>query len=296
MTRKELLSGACVLHSAQELLEEQPEASGMEKASSGTKKAFSGAEPGRAAFGFRTVRTAAPCPSLRAVRLKKEGTEMYLFSNEGTDTIRTEVILPQQGELLQRGEHLRQGGVLQQEELLLVDLWSGRPERAASRQTEQGTAFLLILPACHTLLAVVNPLDERNGESQAAEAERFPLQRLQEPEDWTERFTLEERTDNRAVYGYRFARETTEVPERFLVRGEEMAECFCNGKPAGVSFFGPHVFEIGSLLKDGENEINEVKLAFTGSAANVYENAGIPFGLEESLKMDDNMAKISSPK
>lgn len=264
---KELLSGVRVIHSAQELLEEQTET---------PEKAASGAEPGKTAFGFRTVQTAAPCPGLRAVRLKKEGTEMYLFSNEGEDTIRTEVTLPQRGELL------RQEGVLQQEELLLVDLWSGRPERAASRQTEQGTVFPLILPACRVLLAVVKPSDEMNGESKAAETERFPLQKFQEPEDWTERFSPEERTDNRAVYGYRFTKEKTEVPERFLVRGEEMAECFCNGKPAGVSFFGPHVFEIGSLLKNGENEINEVKLVFTGSAANVYENAGIPFGLEEA--------------
>ena len=102
------------------------------------------------------------------------------------------------------------------------------------------------------------------------------------PLDWTERFVLEERTDNRAVYQYRFIRETEDGPKRFLVRGEEMAECFCNGKPAGVSFFGPHVFEIGSLLQDGENEVNEVKLIFTGSAANVYEKAGLPFGLEKN--------------
>ena len=254
----------------------------MEKASAGTEKASSGAETGKASFGFRTVRTAAPCPGLRAVRLKKEGTEMYLFSNEGEDTIRMEVTLPQQGKLLQQGERLQKEGILQQEALLLVDLWSGRTERAASRQTEQGTVFPLILPACHVLLAVVKPSDEKNGESKAAEAERFPLQKLQEPEDWTERFALEERTDNRAVYGYCFTKETTEAPERFLVRGEEMAECFCNGKTAGVSFFGPHVFEIGSLLKGGENETNEVKLVFTGSAANVYENAGIPFGLEKA--------------
>ena len=48
-----------------------------------------------------------------------------------------------------------------------------------------------------------------------------------------------------------------------------------------MSFFGPHVFEIGSLLKDGENGGNEVKLMFTGSAANIFENAGLPFGLEK---------------
>ena len=57
-----------------------------------------------------------------------------------------------------------------------------------------------------------------------------------------------------------------------------MADCLCNGKEAGVSFFGPHLFEIGSFLQEGENE---VRLSFTGSAANQYENAGLFFGLEE---------------
>ena len=211
--------------------------------------------------GLRSVLTDAPCPYLRAVCLKKWGTQMVLFSNEGEETVRTEVTLPQ-----------RAG-------LQLVDLWNGKAERAAVRQTEGGTAFSLILPPCHVLLAVVEEAGAFDGECGKEEDVSAPGR---EPLDWTERFVLEERTDNRAVYRYRFLRETEEGTERFLVRGEEMAECFCNGKPAGVSFFGPHVFEIGSLLKDGENGVNEVKLMFTGSAANIFENAGLPFGLEKA--------------
>ena len=211
---------------------------------------------------LRSVFTDVPCPYLRAVCLKKWGTQMVLFSNEGEETVRTEVTLPQ-----------RAG-------LQLVDLWNGKAERAAVRQTEGGTAFSLILPPCHVLLAVVEEAGAFDGKCGKEEDFSAPDDRA--PLDWTERFVLEERTDNRAVYQYRFIRETEDGPERFLVRGEEMAECFCNGKPAGVSFFGPHVFEIGSLLRDGENEINVVKLIFTGSAANVYENAGLPFGLEKN--------------
>ena len=210
--------------------------------------------------GLRSVLTDAPCPYLRAVCLKKWGTQMVLFSNEGEETVRTEVTLPQ-----------RAG-------LQFVDLWNGKAERAAVRQTEGGTAFSLLLPPCHVLLAVVEEagaFDGKCGKEEDVSASG------REPLDWTERFVLEERTDNRAVYRYRFLRETEEGTERFLVRGEEMAECFCNGKPAGVSFFGPHVFEIGSLLRDGENGGNEVKLMFTGSAANIFENAGLPFGLEK---------------
>ena len=212
--------------------------------------------------GLRSVLTDAPCPYLRAVCLKKWGTQMVLFSNEGEETVRTEVTLPQ-----------RAG-------LQFVDLWNGKAERAAVRQTEGGTAFSLLLPPCHVLLAVVEEAGAFDGECGKEEDFSAPDDRT--PLDWTERFVLEERTDNRAVYRYRFLRETEEGTERFLVRGEEMAECFCNGKPAGVSFFGPHVFEIGSLLKDGENGVNEVKLMFTGSAANIFENAGLPFGLEKA--------------
>ena len=230
--RRERLSGVCVSASAQECC--LPD--------------------------LRSVLTDAPCPYLRAVCLKKWGTQMVLFSNEGEETVRTEVTLPQ-----------RAG-------LQFVDLWNGKAERAAVWQTERGTAFSLLLPPCHVLLAVVEEAGAFDGECGKEEDVSAPGR---EPLDWTERFVLEERTDNRAVYRYRFLRETEEGTERFLVRGEEMAECFCNGKPAGVSFFGPHVFEIGSLLKDGENGGNEVKLMFTGSAANIFENAGLPFGLEK---------------
>ena len=218
--------------------------------------------------------TDAACPGLRAVRLEKWGTVMYLLSNEGTENIRTEVTVAERGGLL------------------LADLWTGKACRAASRQTENGTAFPLALRPCQVLLAAAEreeacaaaaepaetaAVSEKTGRERTvqAETERFPAQLLQEPEDWTDRFVLTERRENRAVYEYRFRKETR-AQERFLVRGEEMAECFCNGKSAGVSFFGPHVFEIGKLLQNGENE---VRLIFTGSAANVYEHAGLPYGI-----------------
>ena len=64
---------------------------------------------------------------------------------------------------------------------------------------------------------------------------------------------------------------------RFAVRGEEMVECFCNGAFVDVSFWGEHRFDVGSFLREGENEI---RLVVTGNAANIYENAGIAFGLK----------------
>lgn len=64
--------------------------------------------------------------------------------------------------------------------------------------------------------------------------------------------------------------------ESFSVQAEEMVECYCNGKFAGVSFWNPHDFCIGKYLKKGENQI---KLIVTGSAANNYTNDLIAYGL-----------------
>ncbi len=58
--------------------------------------------------------------------------------------------------------------------------------------------------------------------------------------------------------------------------GEEMVECYCNGRFVDVSLWGEHRFEIGGCLREGENEII---LVVTGNAANLYEKADIPFGL-----------------
>ena len=60
------------------------------------------------------------------------------------------------------------------------------------------------------------------------------------------------------------------------IHGEEMAECFCNGQFAGVSFWEPHQFQIGPMLKTGENQI---QIVFTGNAANLYTDAKIKFGI-----------------
>ena len=55
------------------------------------------------------------------------------------------------------------------------------------------------------------------------------------------------------------------------------AECVCNGMFAGVSFYAPHTFQIGHLLKERENE---VCLRFTGNTVNLYGDVKVPFGLD----------------
>ena len=106
--------------------------------------------------------------------------------------------------------------------------------------------------------------------------ESMPAQVREQYVDWTGRFDLQEKKDNEAVYTYHCsASETGSIPG-FFVKAQEMVECYCNGQFVDVSFWGKHCFDVRDALADGDNEI---KLVCTGNAANIYENADIPFGL-----------------
>jgi hypothetical protein len=63
----------------------------------------------------------------------------------------------------------------------------------------------------------------------------------------------------------------------FEVSGEEMVECYCNGELVDVSLWNPHRLRIDKNLRVGKNEL---KLVVTGSAANIYCDAEIPYGLD----------------
>lgn len=229
--------------------------------------------------GLRTVLLKAPCKNLRVSELNKtwdiSGQEerfvrMYLFSNEGGETISTHATLPIQG----KG----------QTELVLVDLWRGeawrlprqtkearQEESRQRRDCRQGIEFDLKLHARETLLVI---LDEDGSIARKVKERQTELFLG----DFTERFVQKETAGNNAVYTMNYQVSAVNGGEAFLARGEEMAECFCNGRFVDASFWGPHRFRIGPFLKEGDNEI---KLVMTGNAANIYENAQIPFGLEK---------------
>ena len=98
-------------------------------------------------------------------------------------------------------------------------------------------------------------------------------------EDWTDRFSLKEKKKNQAVYEYKWQESKKSSAKMIEVTGEEMAECFCNGELAGVSFWNPHRFDIGPHLKCGENQI---EIIMTGSAANIYSGADLFYGLKSN--------------
>ena len=93
--------------------------------------------------------------------------------------------------------------------------------------------------------------------------------------DWTDRFSIVEKKDNTQVCLLHYTASEPGETVRFCVRAQEMAECWCNGAFADVSFWGVHRFELKDL-REGDNEI---RLVITGNAANIYDHAGIAFGL-----------------
>ncbi len=212
----------------------------------GVKTARSAAE-----ISGQTVETTEKCSWLRMSRLKKHGVEMYLLSNEGEEPLRTGLRL----------------AVAPEARLAAVDLWKGSYICRKAQEALKDGVYPLALQPCEMCLLIV---DEKGEIPEKKEAERQFLG------DWTEEFTLSEQGENRAVYLRHYTVEEAGAGGYFTVTGEEMAECYCNGELMGASLYSPHTFEIGRALHAGENE---VKLVFTGSAANVYEKADIPFGL-----------------
>lgn len=195
---------------------------------------------------FRAVQTDMKVPSLRATKLLKQGVTMYLLSNEGEQEVCTRVVFTQA------------------KKLVAVNLWK------AAFKTIENNVELCLQPR-ETMLVIV---DENDIMVKEAEPERVKTYLG----DWTDKLTLVNREENEVVYTTRYDTNVIAGGEYFTVKGEEMVECYCNGKFVDVSFWGTHSFVIGSYLQEGENEI---KLVFTGNAANIYCDAEIPFGILE---------------
>jgi hypothetical protein len=194
---------------------------------------------------YKSVKTGKPCKNLRAARIIKDGVEMILLSNEGETELSTVLDLEN----------------VDKHQILLVDLWKGSCVNA-------GKCPNITLSPCETVLVVIS-------DEEIAAAEKTPEVYLG---DWTDRFVLKEKADNKAVYEYIYQADQLDESAYFTVKGEEMAECYCNGEFADVSFWNEHRLSVGGKLKEGENTI---RLVMTGSAANIFEKADIAYGLNQ---------------
>lgn len=198
---------------------------------------------------LKSIRTLADSKKLRAVHLVKDEIDMYFLSNEGDLTIREQITVP---------------GTVKP---VLVDLWRGT-YTCIDAVVSAGTVLAdIVLEPCETCLLVMGSIP---GLVPVTAQGRTM-------ENWNERFVLVSKEKNRAVYDYIYHLEFVSGSEGFEVFGEEMAECYCNGELADVSFWSPHCMKIGSYLREGENT---VRLVMTGNAANIYSDANLFYGLK----------------
>ena len=196
------------------------------------------------------------CETVRLNTLTKDGTTMYLLGNEGDTLVRTEV------------------SVDSDTEVILFDLWKGEAYSLGK------TAFELCLDPSETVLILSAETEENtsvNGHITVATRAEMPAARREQYVDWTGRFTPEEKKENEAGYICHCKASDLGDTTGFSVTGSEMVECYCNGQFVDVSFWGKHYFDLAGRLQEDDNEI---RIVCTGNAANIYENAGIAFGLE----------------
>lgn len=185
---------------------------------------------------------------LRAVHLKKYETDLYFLSNEGGDKLQLDLVIPET------------------QTVIFFDLWSGRYKTICSRTEKDEVKISEILNPCETVLLALD---------KSKICTDFPRPKTH-IEDWTDKFSMVYKSNNKAVYQYTYFAERSCEELAFEVTGEEMAECYCNDEPIGVSFWNTHRFKIGPYLRQGKNEI---KLVFTGNASNIYEDANIYYGI-----------------
>ncbi|MBQ9612264.1 MAG: hypothetical protein IJV14_06705 [Lachnospiraceae bacterium] len=205
----------------------------------------------------RTLITREEVPGLRAVRLQKNGVSMALFSNEGTEPVRTSIAIPVSDDPDLSG-------------IIAADLWTGktwvpavRTSDAAGEEPGRILETELSLDPCETRLLILKSGPAEQAEDSGKDAENGW-------QDLTGRLCVTEQGHNYVLCSF----ESEDCPEQFSVRGEEMAECWCNGSFVDVSFYSPHRFCVKDFLREGKNTI---VIRFTGNAANDH-GAKIAFG------------------
>ncbi len=193
--------------------------------------------------------TDIPCPGLRVKHLIKDGISLYFIFNEGREEIHTAVTVQERGVPV------------------ILNLWNFSLDQAESWEEKRGTRFFVHLNRGETRLILFD------GEGEYKASKRTPAFLG----NFSGRFQLVSCEPNRKTYEMIYEADYVEGDEIFEVSGEEMAECYCNGQFAGVGFFHRHRFSVGGLLKKGKNEL---RLIFTGNAANLYAGGRIPYGIE----------------
>jgi hypothetical protein len=184
-------------------------------------------------------------PNLRVAHFERLGTECWLLVNEGEDII--------SGNL----------NIKANKNLACYDLWNREYARLEAGQE-------ITLPVRGSLLIFVCKVDEY----------KQIVEKKENPNINVDNWTLISDNPSRVQKVYETILYIEQAAEYCLkVNAEEMAELYINGTFAGVSFFAPHCFKTGNLLKQGNNKL---KLVVTGSLANLYGRKPVWYGVREN--------------
>lgn len=188
-----------------------------------------------------------PLKDLRVTHIIKNNVNMYFIVNEGNMDINTGIEMKSKGTPV------------------VMDLWNGEYYGAEFSESKFGTRMNLSLKRHESILIL---FDENYGKYDLP-PKRTVISEL----DFKQ---VDENKDKiTKTYKAFYVKEDNSENECFKISCEEMAECYVNGKFAGVSFFN-HEFNIGKYLRKGKNEIT---LIITGSIANKYSDKNIYYGL-----------------
>lgn len=200
----------------------------------------------------RDLLTENPCAMLRATHLVKNGVSMYFLVNEGDEPIDEIISLPA-------------------ENIIEYDLWNGKTYAAELLTTgdADGRISLQLRLASKESRLLICTLDDCTELEMRKEEKIINL---------TNKAVLvnEDTAFYKKTYIAEYVAEDITGNEVIEITAEEMAECFCNGEFAGVSFWNTHRFECADLLRPG---VNEIKFVVTGNAANRYTEHKILYGI-----------------
>lgn len=205
----------------------------------------------------RDFLTEQPCPRLRVSHLVKEGEDLYFLFNEGTKDIRFQASVPFQDRLCR------------------MDLWNGKVFSLQYKIKNGRSSFELALFPGESCLLIRLPQGKESFDPELpAKPDKGKV--IKVDNGWS--LESEDKEKIRKIYTAGYTCSQPDGTEVIAVSGEEMIECFCNGKFAGVSFFPPHQFSVGEFLQAGENKM---RLVVTGNIANRYSGHSIAYGLKE---------------
>ena len=188
-------------------------------------------------------------PELRSARFTRADSECWLLVNEGNSAISTRLTLPTYSPV---GRY---------------DLWSGTACQAAAWMH-------LSLPARTSVLFFTCTAEEWNRLPDPPELCSLPCPA----------FTMTNH-DSAKVRNEYTAQLTVSAaalsrPSAILeLEAEDMAELWVNDVFAGVGFWPPQRFDLKPYLREGTNTL---RLAVTGSLANLYGKAPVWYGLKET--------------